>query len=62
MIEPKLEVPAEVREMAEALEAIKSASPSLAGDIEAAKITPESLAGSHDRATPDEPGRHAAPE
>ena len=47
-------------EMAEALKSIKSASPSLASDIDAAKITPESLAGSHDRATPDEPGKHAA--
>ena len=50
-------------EMAEALKSIKSAAPSLAGDIDAAQVTPESLARSHDRAT-DEHGaaKHAAPE
>lgn len=41
-------------EMAEALDSMKSASPSLAGTIDAAHVTPEGLAGSHDRATPDE--------
>ncbi|MGH3847846.1 MAG: hypothetical protein ACRDS0_41525 [Pseudonocardiaceae bacterium] len=55
--------------MAEALESIKAASPSLAADIDAAKVTPDSLAGSHDRATSDDSatsaisdqqGRHAA--
>jgi hypothetical protein len=51
-------------EMAEALKSIKSTSPSLASEIDAAQITPESLAGSHGRATPDEGGtaKHAAPE
>lgn len=57
-------------EMAEALKSIKSASPSLAGEIDAAQITPENLAGSHDRATPDDSAtfeehgtaKHAAPE
>lgn len=51
-------------EMAEALKSIKSASPSLAGEIDAAQVTPESLVGSHDRATVDEHGtaQHAAPE
>ncbi|MGH3781412.1 MAG: hypothetical protein ACRDRO_12495 [Pseudonocardiaceae bacterium] len=53
-------------DMAEALEAIKSASPSLAGEIDAANVTPESLADSHDRATSDDSvtsdqqGKHAA--
>ena len=47
-------------EMAEALKSIKSAAPSLAGDIDAAQITPESLASAHGKATPDEPGKHAA--
>jgi hypothetical protein len=51
-------------EMAEALKSIQSADPSLAGAIDAAHVTPESLAGSHDRAIADEPGsaKHAAPE
>lgn len=41
-------------EMAEALQSIKSADPSLAGAIDAANVTPESLASSHDRATAGE--------
>jgi|GraSoiStandDraft_43_1057313.scaffolds.fasta_scaffold1463604_1 hypothetical protein len=51
-------------EMAEALKSIKSAAPSLASEIDAAQVTPESLAGAHDRATSEEHGtaKHAAPE
>jgi hypothetical protein len=50
--------------MAEALKSIKSAAPSLASEIDAAQVTPESLAGAHDRATSEEHGtaKHAAPE
>lgn len=51
-------------DMAEALQSIKSANPSLASEIDAANVTPESLAGSHDRATGGEHGsaEHATPE
>jgi hypothetical protein len=51
-------------EMAEALNSIKSADPSLASAIDAADVTPESLASSHDRATTDDHGsaQHSAPE
>ncbi|HEX5348345.1 MAG TPA: hypothetical protein VFW64_14765 [Pseudonocardiaceae bacterium] len=49
-------------EMAEALKSIKSADPSLASQIDAANLTPESLAGSHDRADEHDSGKHAAPE
>jgi hypothetical protein len=51
-------------EMAEALQSIKSANPSLASEIDAANVTPESLAGSHDRATAGEhdSAKHATPE
>ena len=48
--------------MAEALKSIKSADPSLASQIDAANLTPESLAGSHDRADEHDSGKHAAPE
>jgi hypothetical protein len=58
--EPDGAVPAGSGGMAEALESIKAASPSLAGDINAANVTAESLADSHDRATSDQPGKHAA--
>lgn len=44
-------------EMAEALDSVKSEAPSLAGAIDAAHVTPEGLAGSHDRATTDEHDR-----
>jgi hypothetical protein len=41
-------------EMAEALDSMKSASSSLAGAIDASRVTPEGLASSHGRAAPDE--------
>ncbi len=49
-------------EMAEALKSIKSADPSLASQIDAANLTPESLAGSHDRADEHGSPKHAATE
>lgn len=42
-------------DMAEALQAMKASSPSLGSAIDAAGVTPETLAGAHERATPDEP-------
>ncbi|MGH4007171.1 MAG: hypothetical protein ACRDTH_03200 [Pseudonocardiaceae bacterium] len=42
-------------DMAEALKAVKASSPSLGAEIDAAEVTPEKLAGAHERATPDEP-------
>lgn len=41
--------------MAEALKAVKASSPSLGAAIDAAGVTPDELAGAHDRATSDEP-------
>ena len=40
------------QEMAEALAAVKAASPSLAGAIDDVGVTPEELAAAHDGATP----------
>ncbi|MGH3811292.1 MAG: hypothetical protein ACRDUV_02395 [Pseudonocardiaceae bacterium] len=42
-------------DMAEALKAVKASSPSLGAAIDAAGVTPDELAGAHERATPDEP-------
>jgi hypothetical protein len=39
-------------EMAEALAAVKAASPSLSGAIDAVGVTPEELAAAHDAVTP----------
>ncbi len=49
-------------EMAEALKSIKSADPSLASQIDATNLTPESLADSHDRADEHGGPKHAATE
>lgn len=42
-------------DMAEALKAMKASSPSLGAEIDAAGVTPDELAGAHERATPDDP-------
>lgn len=41
-------------DMAEALDAVRASSPSLAEKIEAAEMSPDELAGAHGRATSEE--------
>lgn len=41
-------------DMAEALNAVRASSPSLGAALDAAGVTPDELADSHDRATSDE--------
>lgn len=41
-------------DMAEALNAMRTSSPSLGAAIDAAGVSPDELAGAHDRATADE--------
>ena len=42
-------------DMTEALKSVKASSPALGAKIDAAGVTPDELAGAHERATPDEP-------
>ncbi len=41
-------------QMTEALDAMRAASPSMAGKLDAAGVTPDELAGAHDAATQEE--------
>ncbi|MGH3769630.1 MAG: hypothetical protein ACRDS0_07065 [Pseudonocardiaceae bacterium] len=43
------------KDLAEALDAIRASAPSLGTAIDAAKVTPATLADAHDRATSEEP-------
>ncbi|MGH3934596.1 MAG: hypothetical protein ACRDS1_06415 [Pseudonocardiaceae bacterium] len=41
-------------DMAAALDAVRASSPALGAALDAAKVTPDDLAGAHDRATSEE--------